>query len=212
MVLILLAAGQSKRFGGNKLFHRMGLHPIYRHMMDIYDRVIGIENKIIVSAYDRILEEAESFGYICVKNQRPELGISFSIRLGTREACRRSCKDMLFAVCDQPFLKPESVDALIAGYYASGKSLAGIGRGEDIGNPCIFNIQWTDALLRLSKERGGKEILRANPKLLYRLEGVDPRELHDIDSPDDLIVLERIIREGTETDHERDDKDHERRA
>ncbi|MDO4788353.1 MAG: nucleotidyltransferase family protein [Johnsonella sp.] len=219
MVLILLAAGQSRRFGENKLFHKIGSCPIYRHVLEIYDHVAGIEKKIIVSAYDQILEEAKEFGYICIKNQRSELGISHSIRLGMREACRHSCKDLLFAVCDQPFLKPESVNALIAGYYASGKSLAGIGCGEDIGNPCIFNIQWANSLLRLRKDRGGKEILLANPNLLYRLEGVDPCQLRDIDRPEDLIApkqkQEDEKREAwreMEAEHERTDRDLEERA
>ena len=64
-----------------------------------------------MSRYPEILEDAERLGMQAVVNQQPALGISHSLILGLREAMAENpeLKGVLFAVCDQPELKADTI-------------------------------------------------------------------------------------------------------
>ena len=81
--VILLAAGNSIRFGSNKLLHKIDGKPLYQFLPDTLKKVKSCDGvHCIVSQYKEILEQMEERGYQCVKNDKPEDGIAHSIRLG----------------------------------------------------------------------------------------------------------------------------------
>ena len=82
--LILLAAGDSRRFGSNKLLYELHGKPMYRYSVDEVaklDTTVFAE-KIVVSQYDEILDTLSREGYLTVRNTESYLGISHSIQLG----------------------------------------------------------------------------------------------------------------------------------
>ena len=66
--LILLAAGDSRRFGSNKLLYELHGKPMYRYSVDEVaklDTTVFAE-KIVVSQYDEILDTLSREGYLTV--------------------------------------------------------------------------------------------------------------------------------------------------
>ena len=54
--VILLAAGNSTRFGGNKLLYLLGDKPVYRYLPETLEQVKGVDGvRCIVSQYEEIL-------------------------------------------------------------------------------------------------------------------------------------------------------------
>lgn len=103
--VILLAAGNSIRFGNNKLLHKIDGKPLYQFLPDTLKEVQSCDGvHCIVSQYKEILEQMAERGYHCVKNDKPEDGIAHSIRLGIEylEEIGVLMKEdaILFGVCD----------------------------------------------------------------------------------------------------------------
>ena len=184
VILVILAAGSSLRFGGNKLLHDLGGKPMYRYLADEIAKLPAgvLAGKILVTQYDRIGEDLGACGYEVVKNQEPELGISQSIHLGIRQAQRMNLKaGLCFAVCDQPYLRHESIEALIEGWRCSEKGIACLCHQEELGNPALFSEQYVDELLNLKGDVGGKKVMRRHMDDVLPVEVEDEMELVDID-------------------------------
>ncbi|HBA63849.1 MAG TPA: putative selenium-dependent hydroxylase accessory protein YqeC [Lachnospiraceae bacterium] len=186
--VILLAAGKSSRFGKNKLLMDTGGKPLYQHMPDLIDQLNAdrIGQKCIVSRFPEILESMKQRGYQCVRNEMPDSGISHSIFLGIRELLEKGDIEetdaILFSVCDQPFLKKETVERLIEGFQASGKGIACLCDEKKTGNPVIFSKQYWKELMSLKGDRGGKQVLYTHPEDVCFCPVEEKLELLDIDT------------------------------
>jgi molybdenum cofactor cytidylyltransferase len=201
IALILLAAGNSVRFGGNKLLSVYHGKRMYRHIVDQVEKLAPetFAEKIVVSQYREILKDLVEKGYTAVENPAPEQGISHSIHLGlgvvhslreaenesdAASAGRETVVDAVcFAVCDQPDLKAETLAGFIAEWEKSGKTIGCLSHDGIAGNPVIFDVRYTDELCALTGDVGGKRVLRAHPEEVYYHEITDGAELVDIDTP-----------------------------
>lgn len=183
--LILLAAGNSKRFGSNKLLVDIEGEPMYKHMAKLYLKA-RLNKRIVVSQYKDILEYMKSLGFITVYNDRADLGKSHSIALGMKQLDKDTPIDnqhgIMFAVCDQPYLTLATIDKIIAGYGKADKALVSVRYKERLGNPCIFSYKWYDELCSLHDEEGGKTVIKRHIKELYYVDIDDNKELFDIDT------------------------------
>lgn len=182
IVLILLAAGDSRRFCGNKLLFDLDGKPMYRHLVD---EVAALpENfffrRIAVSQYPEILKDLASCGYEAIENKESCLGISHSIHLAI-EALDGLEDAVCFAVCDQPYLKGETIRRLLAGWSQSGKGMGCLCCKDADGNPAVFARRYEQELLKLTGDVGGRKIIRRFPDDVYRYEVSDGKELTDID-------------------------------
>ena len=140
----------------------------------------------VVTQYPEILDLAREFSFTPVRNDAPEAGVSRSIALGL--AALGDCPGALFLVADQPLLRRESVEALVALWQERPEGVAALGHGGVRGNPCLFPARLFPELLALQGDRGGSAVIRRHEDVLTLLE-VDPRELQDADTPE---ALERI--------------------
>ncbi|MCR5322580.1 MAG: EF2563 family selenium-dependent molybdenum hydroxylase system protein [Lachnospiraceae bacterium] len=185
--IVLLAAGEGKRYGSNKLLDVINGRRMFESTVDaaaeaFMDR-INIDQgsgSVIVTGYDEIAEYAQNKGFMVVRNDRPELGISESLKLGLLKLGGVP-HSILFAVCDQPGLTADSFRRLIDGYAASEMGLACMGQGLNLlGNPCIFSKKYFDELMNLTGDKGGKRIIMAHKDDLKVIYASD-LELADID-------------------------------
>lgn len=182
IVLILLAAGDSRRFCGNKLLTEVQGKPMYRHLVDQIDTFAAdvFYRKLVVSQYEEILSDLKDRGYEPVENHESTLGISHSIQLGLMRMDGRE-DGICFAVCDQPYLKGRTVKMLVESFCESGKGIGCVSfRGRD-GNPVVFSRKYEPALFHLTGDVGGKKVMRQFPEDTFRLEVEEEKELEDID-------------------------------
>ncbi len=185
IALVLLAAGSSRRFGGDKLQAEIEGAPMLSHALRLYagdalkDR-FSIRILVTQPCRRALAEEAERLGYAVIWNDAPEDGISRSIRLGT-EAVRTCNPDgVLYSVADQPYLTADTVCRMID-LFCETKShiVAPIANGRR-GNPVIFPKRFIPDLCALTGDVGGNVIIRQNLACL-RTVAAATRELKDID-------------------------------
>lgn len=184
--LILLAAGNSTRFKGNKLLEVVNEKPMY---MNVLEKVLKLKfNKIIlVTQYEVIKEALIDYPVQVVMNNNSELGISHSIKLGINTDLEADA--YMFMVCDQPFISFESIKALIEKFIDSNKGMACVDYDGNLGNPTIFSVKYKEELLNLKGDVGGKSVMKKHIEDLERVEINNEAELMDIDSREEMEKL-----------------------
>lgn len=186
LYLILLAAGDSKRFHGNKLLHDFQGKPMYRHVVDevegLGDEVFA-EN-LVVTQYEAIETDLRNAGYTVIHNEHSDWGISYSIRLAL-DYLKDKKGACCFAVCDQPWLKGETIRQLADGWKMSGKGIGALSHEGHSGNPVIFTEKYREELAALTGDVGGKRVLKRHEDDVYLLEVSGGEQLRDIDVRED---------------------------
>lgn len=177
--LILLAAGNSKRFNGNKLLAIYKEKPIYMH---IVEKVLDLKvNKIIcVTQYEEIKEALLNTNINVVMNDNSSLGISSSIKLGIN--FDKNADGYMFMVCDQPFISVQTLKSVIDNFINGDKGIVCVGCGDNKGNPVIFSKRYINELLSLEGDSGGKRILKGHLNDLNIVNVDNEIELIDIDT------------------------------
>ena len=184
---VLMAAGDAKRFGENKLNRKFKS----KSLIDIALANIPSEKLdciVVVSQYEEVLKKARDLGFHTVKNKHPDYGISHTIKLGLKEVDH--CNAVMFMVSDQPLLKRESVNNLIDYYHKNSDFIVGLGYNGTRGNPCIFPSIYFDELRELNEDHGGNQVIRKHEDKLLICEASHPDELSDIDTKEDLSLLQ----------------------
>lgn len=199
---ILLAAGNSRRFDGNKLLYPYRGKPMYRHILERISEAseavsesegCKMGTRVLISQYEEILKDGRREGYLCLKNAKPEQGISRSICMGI-EAVEASESyepgdGILFSVCDQPKLTPETLQRLMESFASSRKGICAVAAAEgekELGNPVIFSDRYWEELKCLTKDQGGKVVVKKHLEDTVVVPAGDVAELQDIDYRADL--------------------------
>lgn len=197
--IILLAAGNSERFGEAKLLADYRGKPMISYALELADAVkqelrkpgstVEITGITVVSKHERIRSLCrESDGIRYVENRHSDRGISYSIRLGLEDIGEQGADAAMFMVCDQPELQKQSVTAFLCAYAAQEKPMACMYDASTgkTGNPCIFAREYFDELKTLSGDVGGKKIMRWHEEQVYLHPVTDAHELADIDTREDI--------------------------
>ena len=83
---LVMAAGSAERFGENKLSKKLGGSTlIERALLAVPNALFA--RLVVVTQYDSVARLAREHGFEVIRNDRPELGVSHTVRLGT-EAMR----------------------------------------------------------------------------------------------------------------------------
>ncbi|RMD87458.1 MAG: nucleotidyltransferase family protein, partial [Alphaproteobacteria bacterium] len=113
-------------------------------------------------------------------------GMAGSLRTGLA-AVPPHCAAALILLGDMPFLRPDTLDALIAALDpAHGKTVALPVHHGKRGNPVIWHRMHFPALMALGGDSGARTLLPGLGAALVRLPVDDPGILADIDCADDL--------------------------
>lgn len=187
--VILLAAGNARRFGGRKQFFELDGEMLYKKMMRKIQELYNII-PVLVTQFEEMKEGADSF--FVVINDRPELGISHSIQLGIQKMIeeKKDVCGLLFCVCDQPYLSVKSLEKLIEQYRQSEKGIACLSYQGEGGNPVIFSPDYQKVLQQLRGDTGGKSVVKKYVDDVLYVEIEDKKELFDIDTKEDVKQLE----------------------
>lgn len=196
--IIYMAAGNSRRFGSNKLFYELDGKPMYRHLLERLIEIKDRYNKLksdspaiditVVTRYREILDYCSSIPDChAVLSLDSEKGISHTIKAGimaVQEQKKTSMQDYyMFAVADQPYLKSQSVIKLIDKVLENkgNKRLVFLLHcGDAVGNPCVFHSSLIQQLLSLEGDKGGRSVAKKYDCVYVDI--ADERELMDIDT------------------------------
>ena len=178
IAVILEAAGDSKRFGSNKLLHIMDDgRPMVSNILEAV-RSVDAYKKILVTQYDEVASMAPDFDV--VMNDRPDLGISRSMQLGLEAA--GDADAYMFCVCDQPGIKASTLERLMDAYKKGTAGIVSLAWQGKMCNPKIFSSAYKDELMALSGDTGGRQIISDHKKDLLLVEADSEDEVMDMDS------------------------------
>ncbi len=182
---VVMAAGNARRFGENKLAAQLrGRSLILRALEAVpaeqFDAVA------VVTQYPEIMRLVKEFHFSAIHNEHPDWGISHTIKLGLTGL--RDCCGVLFLVSDQPLLKRESVADLVKLWKRQPDKIAALAHGGVRGNPCLFPARFFPELLELREDHGGNTVIRRHEEDLILLE-VAEQELTDVDTPQAMADL-----------------------
>ena len=180
---VVLAAGNARRFGSNKLQAQVDGESLIRRALDTVPS--GLVT-VVVSQYPEILSLAGEYGFEAVLNDQPDLGLSRSVRLGLEQLT--DCGGVLFLVADQPWLKRDSAEALAALWAQHPAKIAAMAHGGVRGNPCLFPACFFPEMRALREDHGGSTVIRRHEDVLL-LYDVPARQLTDVDTRDALNAL-----------------------
>lgn len=184
---LIMAAGNAARFGENKLSKRLGGRTLIERALDSVPNAL-FARLMVVTQYPEVEWLALTHGFEVVKNEHPDWGASHTICLGTE--AMRECDAILYMVADQPLLTRTTVSRIVEVWRKNTGKIVGAGHDGVRGNPNIFPARFFPALLQLSGDRGGNQIIRQHEEE-FLLVDVPPRELRDCDTPEALRELER---------------------
>lgn len=158
--IILLAAGLSRRFGGNKLLAHWQGKPLYLHALTALGQLAARREDCrltVVTRYQAIAADAASWGARVCWNDHSQEGISSSLRLGLESA--PEAEYYLCSVADQPALTAEVAEGFLEDFLASGKALGCMTHNGIPGNPALFHRRYREELLSLRGDTGGRKVL-----------------------------------------------------
>ena len=188
---VVMAAGNARRFGENKLAARFRGKSLIRRTLEAVPKNV-LDAVAVVTQYPEIAELAKEFSFAAIRNEHPDFGISHTIKLGLTEL--RDCDGVLFLVSDQPLLRRESVANLVELWKRQPDKIAALGHDGVRGNPCLFPARFFPELLELREDRGGNAVIRHHEEDLILLE-VESAELCDVDTVRALEELEADSKE-----------------
>lgn len=196
--IIYMAAGNSRRFGSNKLLYELDGKPMYRHLLERLIEIKDRYNKFksdspviditVVTRYREILDYCACIPDChAVLSPDSEKGISYTIKAGimaVQEQKKTGMQDYyMFAVADQPYLKSQSVIKLmdkVLENKGNKRLVFSLCCGDAVGNPCVFHSSLISQLLSLEGDKGGRSVAKKYDCVYVDI--ADELELMDIDT------------------------------
>lgn len=184
--VILLAAGQSLRFGSDKLSALIDGKEMYRHVLDKFHAFAGFP-VFLVTGSEKIAQAGREAGMTVVQNERPQDGITRSLILGLKAVMEKEpdIQGALFSVCDQPGIEVSTIQHIFNTAARYPGSITCAGHGDRTGNPVLWDRCFFQELLQLEGDKGGRQIMGRH-KDKVRIIQAEKRELKDIDRREDL--------------------------
>lgn len=183
---IIMASGNGKRMGTNKLLLQFQGKTMIAH---IIDKVItcNFDSIVLVSQYEQVLSLGKERNMEVVHNYDPEKGQSESIKLGILNSPKSA--GYMFFVGDQPLMDVETIKLLMDSFNESPNLIIVPSYNEKQGNPVIFPIKFINELLELQGDSGGREIIKNHLDKVKFLKIKNKCLLSDIDTQQDYNQL-----------------------
>lgn len=209
--MVYLAAGNSSRFGSNKLLYPIQGKPMFRHLLDRLVHICKTQEEweiLVVTQYEEIQKYAESLeenGCAVRALWSPESRHGASVTIARAVAAGREREALVFFVADQPYLTEYTVRNFLHYMEANARRIGCVAYQGECGNPVWFARMFYDELLSLQGDEGGKKVLKKHIEEAAIFPVTDKRELEDIDNKrggkemkllKDRIRKDGIVKEG----------------
>jgi len=181
---IVLAAGQSSRFGRTKQLHNYRGTPLVTRAVRLADTVCGT-NSVLVAGNDwqRVTDICAPLAGFFVVNPNFAEGLASSIGCGIRSIAEIA-DAVLLLLADQPLITRSHLQLLVDSWRQSPESIVASAYAGITGPPVVFPRGDFADLLQLSGDSGARSIIEAH-KERVRSVTFEPASL-DIDRQSDL--------------------------
>jgi len=195
---VILAAGTSSRMGQAKQLLPLGGTTVLARTIDNV-RSAGLVEMVLVlgasaEAIRRQLPRSLLEGLKVVVNQAYRQGMASSLREGL-SALDPQTGAALIILGDQPFVRPQTLHQIMAGYHRSGAQIVIPSHQGKRGNPVLLSRSVFPEVMALEGDTGCRAIFPNHLDAILKLEVEDPGILLDIDNQDDYDRLMLSTRE-----------------
>jgi len=181
MMLTLLAAGQSHRFGDqDKLTALLGGKMLGLHAAAAAADLPFTRKLVIGSPRHGCAAQWSALGYEIIANEDAAQGQATSVRLAAAQAIESGASALCIMLADMPFVTRAHIDRMIAAFAESGGTVASSRHGLAMP-PAIFPFAALQPLTALAGDSGARKML-ADARLVAATEPL----LMDIDTEEDL--------------------------
>ena len=142
---------------------------------------------IVVTQYQEIMKQTQYDPITTVFCPESKYGISWSIKAGIKAA--KDAEFYTFFVADQPNMKRETIERFLSFMADESCELGCVRTEENLGNPVWFSKKYKRELLSLTKDQGGKKILKKHIENARFFKVLEETELCDIDYPKEMQAM-----------------------
>jgi molybdenum cofactor cytidylyltransferase len=180
---ILLAAGQSQRFGSHKLLHPLNNKPMLLVSAEKLARVLPNSVVVIHPQLESLVPQLQQLSLRVVINDHAADGMGSSIACGVDAS--QDASGWLIVLADMPFIKAETISLLADKLQNHGGMVAPVYE-QQRGHPVGFHQQYKDELMALSGDVGARRVIEKHQRELELLPIDDAGVITDIDHAEDL--------------------------
>lgn len=185
---VVLAAGRSTRAGAaNKLLHPIAGVPMVRHAVQ-HVLSAGVSPVVVVLGHeaDAVRAVLEDLPVAFVHNPDFACGMGTSVAAGVAALAERDVSAALIALGDMPWIRPNDLRRLVDTHTPGTAHLvvvpvAGAGQRRRRGNPVLWPRRSFGGLMALTGDRGGRDLLAAEPGTVLEVPVDDVGVLQDLD-------------------------------
>jgi molybdenum cofactor cytidylyltransferase len=185
IVGVLLAAGQSLRFGSNKLLHPLDDNtPMLLVTATRLARALPDSVAVIQPDLETYTSELQKLGMRVVVNQQADEGMGRSIACGVGES--PDAGGWLIALADMPYIETGTIKVLADRLERTGGIVRPVYQ-QQAGHPVGFAGRYKDELMALRGDVGARSVIEHHANALELLPTDDAGVITDIDQVADLI-------------------------
>jgi molybdenum cofactor cytidylyltransferase len=190
---LVLAAGQARRMGSNKLVASLGGKPLVRHVVEaaLASQAAGVT---VVSGHEpeRLAEALAGTSVALMHNPDYASGLSSSLRRGLA-ALPRDIDGAVVLLGDMPRIAAAVIDRLIAAFNPlEGRALCVPTWQGKRGNPLLFARRYFAEVQAIEGDQGARLLLSEHPDAVAEVAMPDDAVLTDVDTPEALQALRGV--------------------
>ena len=193
---IILAAGSSRRFGGDK--RKSSLPSGQRMLEESIHKAASVMDKVLVVlrfgdlTFAKELENTidnPDVEFFCAPDSAR--GMAHSLANAIHHV--KEWQAAMVFLGDMPFVQAETVESILAEYEfrkAHSPIILPTKDGEQ-GHPVLFCSAYFEEIEKITGDKGARSVVDNHPDNVFTIEVQDPGVIRDIDTPQDLAPTSR---------------------
>ena len=184
---IIMASGLGTRFGGNKLMTEIGGMSLIQHVLRATEGLFA--RRVVVTRHSDVARLCDELGVEVVPHSKPRR--NDTVRLGMEKMT--GCDTITFVQGDQPLISANSLTALLRGAESFPECIWRASFEGTPGAPVLFPAWTFNELRSLPPGKGGGVVAKTHKERVRTVEVSSKWELFDVDTPDDLRILQEHL-------------------
>jgi molybdenum cofactor cytidylyltransferase len=193
---IILAAGESKRFGRPKQLLQLKDRCLVEWVLDAalasdLSRIIlvlGHAHQKIQKALGKKLRHAKLQIEV---NEHYRKGQGRSLQVGLSRVIS-AFPAVMFLLADQPLVDAATINCLLNKFWSADKDICVPAFRGRRGNPAIFSEKFYKHIMEIKGDIGARQIIKTHPGRVLEIEIKNSLLFSDVDTPEDLEKIDKL--------------------